>query len=69
MVLSSRKEGLHWISGESLHRENGKVVEQTVQRGCGFSVPGSVQDLVGQGPGLVPDLEIGGHACGMEVGT
>jgi len=42
-------------------------MEQAAQRGCGCSVPGGVQGQVGWGPGqpgLVPDLEVGGSACG-----
>jgi len=43
-----------------------------VERGCGCSVPGGVQDQVGWGPqqsGLVPDLEVGGLpvAGGLEL--
>jgi len=37
--------------GEVLHRENGEVLEQAAQRGCGCSVPAGVQDQVGWGPG------------------
>ena len=42
MVLSLRREGLAWMSGEVLHRENGEVLEQTVQRGCGCPIPGDM---------------------------
>ena len=41
-------------------------------RDCGCSIPGSVQDQAGWGPGqpgLVPDLEAGGPTCGRGVGT
>jgi len=44
----------------------------SAQRGCGCSVPGGVQDKAGWGPGqpaLVPDLEVGGPACGRRVGN
>ena len=34
---------------------------------CGCFIPGSVQAQVGLG--LVPDLEVGGPACGKGVGT
>jgi len=48
-----------------------QVLVQAAQRGCGCSVPGVVQDQVGCGPGqpaLLPDLEVGGSACGSGVG-
>ena len=48
------------------------MLEQAAQRVCGHSVPGGVQDQVGWNPGqpgLVPDPEVGGPACGMGVGT
>ena len=44
-----------------------EVLEQAIQRVCGYSVPGGVQDQIGWGPGqsgLVPDLEVSGPACG-----
>jgi len=47
------------------------VLEQAAQRGCGCSIPRVVQDQVGWGPGqpdLIPHLEVGGPACGREVG-
>jgi len=47
-------------------------LEQAAQRGCGCPVPGGVQGQVGWSsgqPGLVPDLEDGGPACGRGVGT
>jgi len=37
-----------------------------------LDVPGGVQDQVGSGPGqsaLVPDLEVGGPACGKGFRT
>ena len=46
---------------------SGEVLEQAAQRGCRCSVPGGVQDHIGWGsgqPDLVPDLEVGGPACG-----
>jgi len=49
-----------------------KGLEQPIQRGCGCSIPGGVQDQVGWNPGqpgLVPDVEVGGLACGRGVGT
>ena len=55
-----------------LHRRGGEVLEQAAQRGCGCSVPGGVQGQVGWSPGLpglVPDLEVGGPACGGGVGS
>ena len=60
---------LHWMSGGS-SLQSGEVLEQAAQRGCGCSIPGSVQDQVGWGPrqpDLVPDLEVGGSACGKRV--
>ena len=48
------------------------VLKQAVQRGCGCPIPGAIKDQVewspGQ-PGLVPNLEVGGPACGRGVGT
>ena len=44
-----------------------KQLEQAAQRGCGCPIPESVQDQVGWSPGqpgLGPDLEVGGPACG-----
>ena len=55
-----------------LYYESGEVLEQAAQRGCGCSVPGGIQDPFGWDPaqpGLVPHLEVGGHACGRGVGT
>jgi len=43
------------------------VLEQAAQKGCGSPIPGGVQDQDGWSPGqpgLVPDLEVGGPACG-----
>ena len=43
------------------------MLEQADQRGCGCSVSIDAQDQVGWGlgqPSLVPDLEVGGPACG-----
>jgi len=56
---------------EILYRESGEVLEQAAQRGCGHPTSGGVQDQVGWGPGqpdLVPDMEVGGPACGRGVG-
>jgi len=67
MVLSSRREGLDWMSGGSFYRESGEVLAQAAQRGCGHSVPGGVQGQAGWGPGPpgpVPEMEVGGPACG-----
>ena len=58
--------------GEVLCYESGKVLKQAAQRGCGCSIPGNVQFQVGWDPGqpgLVPDLEVGGPACGRRIGT
>ena len=68
----SRREGLDWTSGGILHRESGELLVQAAQRGCGCSVPGSVQDQTEWGPGqsgLERDLEVGGPACGREIET
>jgi len=49
-----------------------KQLEQAAQRGCGCPIPGAVQDQVGWDrgqPGLGPDLEVRGPACGTRVGT
>jgi len=46
------------------------VLEQTAQRGCRYLTHGGIQGQVGWGhgqPGLVPDLEVGGPACGRGV--
>ena len=72
MVLSSRREGLGWMSKEILCRECNEVLEQAAQSGCGCFVPGGVQNEGGWGPGqpgLVLDLEVGGPACGRRLGT
>ena len=48
------------------------MLEQAAQRGWGCSVPAGAQDQDGWGPeqpGLVPDMEVGGPACGRGVGT
>ena len=71
MVLSLRREGLDWMSKGS-SSQSGEMLEQTVHRGCGCSIPGRLQDQVGwapRQPGLVPDLEVGGPACGRGIGT
>jgi len=71
MSLSSWREGLDWNSGGS-SSQRGEGLEQAAWRGCGCSVPGGVQGQVGKGPGrpgLVPDLEVGGPACGRGAGT
>ena len=49
------------------------MLEQAAQRGCGYPIPGVVQDQVGRRPGqpiLVSDPEVGGSACsrGLELG-
>ena len=59
------------VRGQSF-TDRGEVLEQAAQRGSGCSVPGGVQDQVGQSPGqygLVPNLEVGGPACDSWVGT
>ena len=46
------------------------MLAQAAQRGCGCFIPEGVQDQVGWGPGqpgLAPDLEVGGPACGKVV--
>ena len=48
------------------------MLEQVVQRGCGWPVPGGVQGQVGWGPGqsdLMPDLVVDNSVFGMEVET
>jgi len=43
------------------------MLGQAAQRGYGCSIPGGVQGQVGWSPGQpgrVPDLDIGGPACG-----
>jgi len=49
--------------GEILYRESGEVLEQAAQRGCGYSVPGGVQDEVGWGPGLTRASSGGWWPC------
>ena len=47
------------------------MLAQAAQRGCGCTVPGGVQGLVGWDPaqpGLVLNVEVGGPACGRGVG-
>mgnify|MGYP001855524312 CR=1 FL=1 len=66
---SQRKNG---CQGEVLCEKSGEVLEQAAQRGCECSVPGGDQGQVGWGPGqtdLVSDPEVGGPACGREVGA
>ena len=44
-------------------------MEQAAQNGCGCPNPGGDQGQVGWSPGqpgLVPDLEVGGPACGLD---
>ena len=60
------------MQGEVLYYESGEVLERAAQRGCGCHVPGGVQGQVGWGPGqpgLVLNVEVGGPACGGEVGA
>jgi len=48
------------------------VLENAAQRGCGFSIPGGVQDHVGWSPGqlgLVTDLMARGPVCSRGIGT
>ena len=71
MVLSAKREGLDWMSGGSSSQRD-EVLAQAAQRGFGCPIPEGVQDRFGWGtgqPGLVPDLEVGGPACGRGVGT
>ena len=71
MVLGSREVQIR-CQGEVLYRESGEVLAQAAQRGCGCPIPGGVQGQVGWGPGQhgpVPDLEVGGPACGSGVRT
>ena len=52
--------------------ERGAMLEQAAQGGCGCSASGGVHYQIGWvpgQPGLVPDVEIGGPACGRGVGT
>ena len=58
--------------GKVLYYESGKVLEQTVQRGCGCPIPEDVQGQVGWGlgqPGLLLNVEVGGSACSRWVGA
>jgi len=54
---------------EIFYSEVGEAVKQVAQKDCGCPIPGGVQDQVGWGPGLVPDLEVGVSACSRGVGT
>ena len=62
------------MSGGRFHQQDGEMLEQVDQRGCGCPIPGGVYDQVGWGPeqsGLVFDLAIGNPACdsaGLEFG-
>ena len=66
------KEGRFRLDiGEVLYYESGEALDQAAQRGCGCLIPGHVQSQVGWGPGqpgLLLDVEVGGPACGGEVG-
>ena len=58
------------VGGSSSQRD--EVLAQAAQRGFGCPIPEGVQGQFGWGtgqPGLVPDLEVGGPACGGGVGT
>jgi len=49
-----------------LNYENGEVLKQAVQRGCGCPVSGGVQGQVGWGPqqpALALNVVVGGLAC------
>ena len=53
-----------------LYQENGEVLEQAAEKGCGCPVLGGVQDQVAWGsvqPGLVLHMEVGGPACSMRL--
>ena len=71
-VLKSVKTGKIQVGcqGEVLYYESGEVLAQAAQRGCGCTVPGGVQGLVGWDPaqpGLV--LMVGGPAYGRGIGS
>jgi len=38
-------------NGEALHQESDEVLEQAVQRGCGYPILGGAQGQIGWGPG------------------
>jgi len=47
------------------------VLQQAVQRGCGYPVPRDFQGQVGWGPGkpgLVLNVKVGGPACSGGIG-
>jgi len=67
MALSSRMEGLDWMSRGSSSQIEWWGARTTAQRSCGCSIHGGVQNEVGWSPGqlgLMPDLEVGGPAYG-----
>ena len=66
------KEDLGEMSGDIFHWEGDEALAQAAQRSCGCPIPGGAQGQVGWSPGqpgLVPDLEVGGSACGKGVRT
>ena len=64
-------EMLAWLPAYLFNREHTLLLLQTNPLEVKFC-PGSIQGQVGWGPGqpaLLPDLEVGGPACGWGVGT
>ena len=69
MVLNWDREGLGWILGEVFHPEDGDILEQVAQGGCGCPIPGGIQGQAGCGSGqsgiLVGTLPVSG---GLKLG-
>ena len=64
-VLSSDKAG---YKEEILYNEGGETLERVAQRGSGGSIPGNIEDQVGQGseqPDLVSDVPA--HCGGVRL--
>ena len=73
MILNQRTGDSDWMSGASFWLREWWGAGTAVQRACGCSIPGGVQDQVGWGPGqpgLISDMEVGGPGCGrgLELG-
>jgi len=52
----------------NFHSEGGDALGQVAQGGCGYPIPGGIQDQAGCGSGQ-PGLVVGDPARSREVGT